>query len=141
MLLISERVNKLEQYEVNRYVLRFSWLFLLVWIISMAMIIIFLAMRSPLWIYMISGLVFCFFWLIIAFTYPKTVLTGEDSIAFQLPGSDKVQTFKHDQLEFSSKKGYYELAVSGTNRRKKFWISTKDIPSSLEAYIKNKFLK
>ena len=131
----------MEQYEVNRYVLKFSWLFLLVWIISMGMIIIFLAMGNPLWIYMISGLVFFFFWLIIAFSYPKTVLTGDDSVAFQLPGSDKVQTFKHDQLEFSSKKGYYELAVSGTNRSKKFWISTRDIPSGLEAYIKTKFMQ
>lgn len=131
----------MEQYEVNRYVLKFSWFFLLVWIISMGMIIVFLAMGSPLWFYMISGLAFFFFWLIIAFSYPKTVLTGDDSIAFQLPGSDKVQTFKHDQLEFSSKKGYYELAVSGTNRRKKFWISTKDIPSGLEAYMKTKFMQ
>lgn len=130
----------MDQYTVNRYVLKFSWFFLCVWVISMGMIIIFLAMGSPLWIYMISGLAFFFFWIVIAFTYPKTILTGDDSIAFQLPGSDKVQTFKHDQLEFSSKKGYYELAVSGTKRRKKFFISTKDIPVELEEYLQRKFL-
>lgn len=122
----------MEQFTVNRYVLKFSWLFLCIWIISMAMIIIFLAMGSPLWIYMISGLVFFFFWIVIASTYPKTVLIGDDSITFQLPGSDKIQTYKHDQLEFSSNKGYYELAVSGTKRKKKFFISTKDIPAELE---------
>jgi len=131
----------MEQFTVNRYVLKFSWFFLLVWIISMGMYIIFLAMGSPLWIYMISGIVFLFFFIVIASTYPKTVLIEDDSIAFQLPGSDKIQTFKHDQLEFSSKKGYYELAVSGTKRRKKFWISTKDIPAELEEYLQNKFFQ
>jgi len=131
----------MEQFTVNRYVLKFSWFFLLVWLISMGMIIIFLAMGSPLWIYMISGLVFLFFFIVIASTYPKTVLIEDDSIAFQLPGSDKIQTYKHDQLEFSSKKGYYELAVSGTKRRKKFWISTKDIPAELEEYLQNKFFQ
>lgn len=131
----------MEQFTVNRYVLKFSWFFLLVWIISMGMHIIFLAMGSPLWIYMISGIVFLFFFIVIASTYPKTVLIEDDSIAFQLPGSDKIQTFKHDQLEFSSKKGYYELAVSGTKRRKKFWISTKDIPAELEEYLQNKFFQ
>ncbi len=125
----------MEQFAVNRYVLKFSWFFLCVWIISMSMIIIFLAMGSPLWMYMISGVVFFFFWIVIAFTYPKTVLIGDDSIAFQLPGSDKIQTFKCDELELSSKKGYYEFAVSGTKRRKKFWISTKDIPAELEEKI------
>ncbi len=59
---------------------------------------------------MISGVVFFYFWIIIDFTYPKTVLTGDDSIAFQLKGSDKIQTFKYDELEFSSKKAYYEFA-------------------------------
>ena len=83
----------MEQFTVNRYVLKFSWFFLLVWIIFMGMIIISLAMGSPLWIYMISGLVFFFFFVVIASTYPKTVLIGDDSIAFQLPGSDKIQTF------------------------------------------------
>jgi len=129
----------MEQFAVNRYVLKFSWVFLLVWIISMGMIIIFLAMGSPLWIYMISGYVFLSFFIVIASTYPKTVLIGNDSIAFQLPGSDKVQTFKLEELEFSRKKGYYELAVSGTKRRKKFWISTKDIPTELEEYMQNNF--
>lgn len=127
----------MEQYAVNRYVLKFSWLFLLLWVIAMAMIIVFLAMGSPLWIYMISGLVFFFFWIVIASTYPKTVLISKDSIAFQLPGSDKIHTFKHNELEYSAKKGYYELAVSGTNRKKKFFISSKDIPAELEAYLKN----
>ncbi len=125
----------MEQFAVNRYVLKFSWFFLCIWIISMSMIIIFLAMGSPLWMFMISGVVFFFFWIVIAFTYPKTVLIGDDSIAFQLPGSDKIQTFKYDELEFSSKKGYYEFAISGTKRRKKFWISTKDIPAELEEKI------
>jgi hypothetical protein len=129
----------MEQFAVNRYVLKFSWFFLCVWVISMSMIIVFLAMGSPLWMFMISGVVFFFFWIVIAFTYPKTILTGDDSIAFQLPGSDKIQTFKHNELEFSSKKGYYELAVSGTKRKKKFWISTKDIPAELEKYLQNKF--
>ncbi len=127
----------MEQFSVNRYVLRLSWFFLCIWVISMSMIIIFLAMGSPLWMYMISGVVFFYFWIIIAFTYPKTVLTGDGSIAFQLPGSDKIQTFKHDELEFSSKKGYYEFAVSGTKSRKKFCISTKDIPVELEKVIQN----
>ena len=131
----------MEQFEVNRYVLKFSLFFLCVWIISMGMIIIFLAMGSPLWIYVISGTVFFFFWIVITFTYPKTVLIGNDSIAFQLAGSDKIQTFKHHELEFSTKKGYYELAVSGTKRRKKFWISTKDIPVELEKMIQKKIIK
>ena len=129
----------MEQFTVNRYVLKFSWVFLLVWIISMGMIIIFLAMGSPLWIYMVSGLVFFFFFIVIASTYPKTVLIWDDSIAFQLPGSDKIQTFKLEELEFSRKKGYYEFAVSGTKKRKKFWISTKDIPAKLEKYMQNNF--
>ena len=122
----------MEQFTVNRYVLKFSWFFLCAWIISMAMIIIFLAMGSPLWIYMISGLAFFFFFIVIASTYPKTVVIGDDSIAFQMKGQDKIQTFKHDQLEFSPKKGYYEFAVSGTKKRKKFWVSTKNIPAELE---------
>jgi hypothetical protein len=123
----------MEQFTVNRFVLKLSWLFLCIWVISMGMIIVFLAMGSPLWIYMFSSIIFFYFWIVIAATYPKTVIMGNDSIAFQLPGSDKIQTFKHDELEFSAKKGYYELAVSGTKRRKKFWISTKDIPAELEA--------
>ncbi len=129
----------MEQFAVNRYVLRFSWFFLCLWIISMSMIIIFLAMGSPLWMFMISGVVFFFFFIVIAFTYPKTVLIGDESIAFQLPGSDKIQTFKYDELDFSSKKGYYEFAVSGTKRRKKFWISKKDIPAELEQQIRKSF--
>lgn len=127
----------MEQYTVNRYVLKFSWFFLLVWLISMGMFIIFLAMGSPLWIYMISGVVFLFFFMVIAATYPKTVVTGSDSIAFQLPGSDKIQTYKLDELVLSRKTGYYELAVSGTKRRKKFWVSTKDIPTALEEYLQD----
>jgi hypothetical protein len=123
----------MEQYPVNRFVLKLSWLFLCIWVISMGMIIVFLAMGSPLWIFMFSSIIFFYFWIVIAATYPKTVLMGSDSIAFQLPGSDKIQIFKHDELEFSAQKGYYELAVSGTKRRKKFWISRKDIPAALEA--------
>ncbi len=130
----------MEQFAVNRYVLKFSWFFLCVWVISMSMIIVFLAMGSPLWMFMISGVAFFFFWIVIAFTYPKTILTGDDSIAFQLPGSDKIQTFKYNELEFSNKKGYYELAVSGTKRKKKFWISTKAIPAELEKYLQDKFV-
>lgn len=126
----------MKQFTVNRFVLKLSWLFLCIWVISMGMIIVFLAMGNPLWIFMFSGITFFFFWVVIAATYPKTIIMGSDSIAFQLPGSDKIQTFKHDELEFSAKKGYYELAVSGTKRRKKFWISTKDIPAELEASLK-----
>jgi len=129
----------MKQFAVNRYVLKFSWFFLCTWIVAMGMIIISLAMESPLWIYMISGVAFFFFFIVITFTYPKTVLIGDDSIAFQLPGSDKIQTFKHDELEFSTKKGYYELAVSGTKRRKKFWISTKDMPVEFEEHMQIKW--
>lgn len=127
----------MEQFAVNRYVLKFLWFFFCIWILSMCMVIVFLAMGSPLWIYMISGVAFFFFWIVIASTYPKTLLIGDDSIAFQLPVSDKPQSFKHDQLEFSRKRGYYELAVSGTKRTKKFFISTKDIPAELEERIQN----
>lgn len=129
----------MEQFTVNRYVLRLSWLFLFIWIIAMGMIIIFLAMGSPLWIYMFFGIIFFFFWIVIASTYPKTVLFGGDGIAFQLPGSDKIQNYRYNELDFSSNKGYYEFAVSGTKRRKKFWISTKDIPAELEKHIQKKF--
>ena len=131
----------MKQFAVNIYVLKFSWFFLGIWVIAAGLLIIFLAMGSPLWIHMISGLVFLFFFILIASIYPKTVLIGDDSIAFQLPGSDKIQTFKHDQLEFSSKKGYYEFAVSGTKKRKKFLISTKDIPAELEEYVQNNFFQ
>ena len=131
----------MEQFTINRNMLKFSWIFLLVWVISMGMIIVFLAMGHPLWFFMISGLFLFFFWIIIASTYPKTVLVGDDSIAFQLPGSDKIQTFKHEQLELSRNKKDYEFIVSGTKKRKKFWISRKDIPVELEAYLKNKFFQ
>lgn len=127
----------MEQFAVNRYVLKFSWFFLCSWIVTMGIIIISLAIGSTLWIYMISGVAFFFFWIVIASTYPKTLLIGDDSIAFQLPVSDKPQSFKHDQLEFSRKRGYYEFAVSGTKRTKKFFISTKDIPAELEERIQN----
>lgn len=125
----------MEQFTVNRTLLKFSWLFLFVWIISMSLFIIFLAMGSPLWIYMISGFIFIFFWIIIATTYPKSVVIGDDSIVFHLPGSDRIKTYKLHELEFRSKKGHYELIVSGTKQSKKFYISRKDIPAKLESQL------
>ena len=38
----------MEQFAVNRYVLKFSWFFFCIWVLSMCMIIVFLAMESPL---------------------------------------------------------------------------------------------
>jgi len=35
-------------------------------------------------------------------------------------------------LKLVTKKGYYELVVAGTKKRKVFWISTRDIPLELK---------
>ena len=126
----------MKQFTVNRYVLKLSWFFLSIWILAAGLLIILLAMGSPQWPFIFSGIPFFFFWIIIAARYPKSVITSDDSIAFQLPGSDRIQTFKFSELEFTSKKGYYELAVAGTKKRKAFWISTKDVPEELETLLR-----
>jgi hypothetical protein len=106
----------------------------------MSMIIIFLAMGSPLWMFMISGVVFFYFWMIIAFTYPKTVLIGDGSIAFQLPGSDKIQTFKHNELEFSSKRGIMNLPFPELREGKSSGYQQRTSPPNLKNICKTSSL-
>ena len=127
----------MKQYSVNTYILKMSWLFLFLWVISMGLWIVLLAMGNPNWFMVLSFGPFFLFWMIIASYYPQTVIVSEDSIAFQTKGSDRVQTFKYSELEFSNKKGYYEFVVTGTKKRKKFWISKKDIPKELETFLQD----
>lgn len=125
----------MKQYSVNTYILKLSWLFLFLWVFAIGLLIILMAMGNPNWIMGFSFAPFLLFWTIIAGYFPQTIIVSEDNIAFQMKGSDKVQTFKYSELEFSLKKGYYEFVVAGTKKRKKFWISKKNIPTELESFL------
>lgn len=64
-------------------------------------------------------------------------MTGNYSVAFVMMGSNKVQTYSFDNIDINTRKGYYEIAVKGTGRGKKFLVSKKELSKELEKLMVN----
>ncbi len=122
----------MKQYEINRFVLKVSWVYLLLWILASSAFIILLAMGSPYWFFPMPGLVFLYLWLMIASLYPKELVIGENDIAITMMGSSKVKIIKFTDIHVEEKPGYYELAVVSNRTGRKYLVSTKSIPQELE---------
>ncbi len=122
----------MKQYEINRFVLKVSWVYLLLWVLASSAFIILLAMGSPFWFFPIPGLVFLYLWLMIASLYPKELVIGEKDIAITMMGSSKVKIMKFTDIHVEEKPGYYELAVASNRTGRKYLVSTKSIPQELE---------
>lgn len=122
----------MEQYEVNKHVLRISWFYLLLWVLAAGAFIILLAMGNPYWFFPIPGLVFLYLWFMLATLYPKGIIIGEDSVAVSMMGSDKVRVIKFKELQVDEKDGYYELAVARNGLGRKYLVTKKSISPKLD---------
>ena len=128
---MMERVERMKQYEVNRFVLKVSWVYLLLWVLASSAFIILLAMGSPYWFFPIPGLVFLYLWLMIASLYPKELVIGEKDIAITMMGTSKVNIIKFTDLQIEQKGGYYELTTASKRTGRKFLVTKKSIPLEL----------
>ena len=128
--------GRMKQYEVNKYVLKISWIYLLLWVLASSAIIILLAMGSPYWFFPMPGFVFLYLWLMIVSLYPKELVIGENDIAITMMGSNKVKIITLTDLHIEEKGGYYELAVASNRTGRKYLVSTKSIPQELEQLLR-----
>jgi len=126
----------MKQYSVNTHVLRASWIYLILWVMSGSAIIILLAMGSQYWFFPILGFVFFFLWLMLTTLYPKTVVISEESIAISMMGSDKVKIIRFTDLKVNDMNAYYELAVDRKGTQRKYLLTKKSLPHELERFLK-----
>ncbi len=127
----------MKQYEVNTFVLRMSWVYLLLWILASSALIILLAMGSPYWFFPIPGFVFLYLWLMYASLYPKELVIGENDIGIMMMGSNKVKIIKFADLHVEEKNGYYELAVAGNRTARKYLVTIKSLPQELKQLLQH----
>ncbi len=122
----------MKHYEVNRFVLKVSWVYLLLWVLASSAFILLLAMGSLYWFFPMPGVVFLYLWLMIVSLYPKELVISEKDIAVMMMGSSKVNSIKFTDLQIEEKGGYYELTSASKRTGRKYLVSTKSIPQELE---------
>ena len=127
----------MKQYEVNKYVLQMSWVYLLLWIFAVAAFIILLAMGSQYWFFFFFLFVFLYLWLMYASLYPKELILGEKDIAVTMMGSSKVKIIQFTDILVDEKDGYYELAVASNRTGRKYLVTKKSLPQELKQLLQH----
>lgn len=126
----------MEQYAINRQVLLFSRISLLLWMMSVLLSIILLFMDNPYWFFPFPGLVFLYLWVMLASLYPGVLKIGEEGIGVSLAGSGRVRTIKFADLAVEEKKDYFELTATGRGKLRKYLVSKKALPRELEQHLR-----
>ncbi len=117
-------------FKVNQSIYYFSWINLILWIISGALFIILLAMRSPYWIFPLAGVIFLVQWLNTVSTYPRSVIINGDSIAFVMT-SGGILLINSNEAEIGSTPSAYTFNFKQERVTRKIRIAKKNIPDEL----------
>lgn len=127
----------MEQYAINRQVLLFSRISLLLWMMSVFFLIILLIVGNPYWFFPFPGLVFLYLWIMLASLYPGGLEIGEEGIGVSLAaGPGRVRMVNFADLAVEEKKDYFELTATGRGKLRKYLVSKKALPRELEQHLR-----